>query len=579
LTRVEDESVRVLKAAAVGTAFASPSVAVIYSASPNLAAVLALALGGAGLLLGVLIFRRGDFLKALGVSAACGGIAALFVFAFSPAMAVPAALTALILGVFLGIVITGPGASFVMGCGLFSMVMMGTGHALGALADNTWVWVSGLFVVSGLLALYMPPLPDFQRALLATLATAAAGIAGAILGFSFGLPGLLALAFMSLAAIISIVLGEEGAVSIGYHSILASVMMGPGFIAAFFVGMAYAWVPLLFTATAVASLFLYRSRTRFLMLLAAPLDILAAFGFVTGAAFRAPMGPVVMAIVLAIDLDILLYFSSDSWILRLNGARIVSEGESPRPYAIARRPAAAANLPVPRIALVRSEAVNLFTVGRSPGRAVIALTQGLLDRLGDDELEAVIAHELAHIKDGDILPMTMACAMATPVGMAMRQLSFGKDRRLSLPSQLGIIAIAPFFALMVHLSMPRAREKRADAVAVQFIKKGGNLASALEKLEKAACGPALDANPASAPLFSINPFGGGPLDGLFNAHPATDERIDQIRHGAAVRRPPGPATPATLAAPGNAPPDRIGSSATRSMPAIPGVPVRPDGGH
>jgi len=253
-----------------------------------------------------------------------------------------------------------------------------------------------------------------------------------------------------------------------------------------------------------------------------------------GAAFGAPFGPVVVGLVLAIDADILLYFASDSFVLWLNGARAASEEQMPRPYALARRPAASAGLPAPRIAIIDSEAVNIFSVGRSPGRAVLALTRGLLEKLDDGELEALLAHELAHVKDGDLLPMAMTCALAAPVGAAMRQLARDTDRSLSTVSRLFIAVVAPFFALLLHISMPRAREKRADSSAVVMTRNGEALASALAKLERHVGRPPLPANPASAPLFAVDPFRDGWMHGLFTTHPPTDERIDLIKPGGAA---------------------------------------------
>lgn len=530
---MEEDSRRILRAAAVGLAFASPSVAVLYASSPYDAAVLAAALAGSGLLLGVLVFRRGDFLKALGVGGTCGGMAAFLTFAFSPVMAPPAALVALILGVLLGVIISEPGASFVMGGGLFSIIMMGTGHAAGAHLGHTAAWVGGLFVISLLLAIYLPPLPSFQRALLAVLCTASTGVAGALLGWAVGLPDLLALAFLSFGAFCSLLFKEEGAMGLAFHSVLASFMMGLGLIAAFLSGYLWLWVPSLFGVSLVASLFFYRSLLRVLMLLAAVADIAAGLFYVMGAAFGLPLGPVVVGLVLAIDADLLLYFASDTFVLWLNGAKVVSEAECPRAYSIVKRPAAAAGLPVPRFALVNSEAVNMFSVGRSPGRTVMALTQGLLDSLDDDELEAILAHELAHVKDHDLLPMTMTCALAAPVGGAMKHLARYKDGGISLVSRVFISVAAPFFALMLHLSMPRARERRADSSAVLLTQNEEALARALGKLESHVDDSPMPANPASGPLFIVDPFRDLWLHGLFATHPPTEERIGLLKEGGA----------------------------------------------
>jgi heat shock protein HtpX len=416
---------------------------------------------------------------------------------------------------------------------MFSIIMTATGHAAGAHFGHTGLWVGGLFALSILLALYLPALPDFQRALLAVLCTASAGVAGTLLGWSVGLPELLALAFLSFGAFFSLLSMEEGAMAIAFHSVLASFMMGLGVIGAFLSGYLAIWVPALFSVAIVSSVFFHRPLLRLMMLMAAVVDIASGLFYLMGAAFGVPLGPVVVGLVLAIDADILLYFASDSFILWLNGAHVVTEAMCPRAFSLVKRPAAAAGLPAPRIALVDSEAVNIFSVGRSPGRTVVALTQGLLDRLDDGELEAMLAHELSHVKDRDLLAMTMTCALAAPVGGAMRQLAMDRHRGISLVSRAFIAVVAPFFALLLHLSMPRAREKRADSSAVLLTQNSEALASALGILERHVGQTPMQANPASGPLFAVDPFRDGWLHGLFATHPPTDERIDLLKQGGA----------------------------------------------
>ena len=527
--RVEDWSQRILKAAAVGLAFASPSVAVVWGASPYNAAVLALSMASTGVLLAVLLFRRADFLKAAGVGGTFGGIGAVVGYAVSPAMAAPAGLVALMAGALVGIIINRQATAFFMGGGFFVMAMTGAGFAAGAHFGHSGLFVGGLFVLSVVLALYLPPLPDFQRALLAVVCTTSCGAAGAILGWSVGLADLAALAMISLGAFGSMFFREEGTIALAFHSLLATFLMGLGVTGAFLSGHPEVWVPSMFIISAGASIFFRRPLLRVVMLGAAVVDIACGLFYVMGAAFGAPSGPVAVGLVLAIDADILLYFASDSFILWLNGARIVSEEQMPRPYGLARRPAASAGLPVPRIAIIDSEAVNMFSVGRSPGRAVLAMTRGLLESLDDAGLEALLAHELAHVRERDLLAIAMVCALSAPVGAAMRQLEQDRDGSLSLASRLFIMVVAPFFALLLHLSTPRSREGRADSSAVAMTSNGGALAGALAKLERCVGQPPMPANPATAPLFAVDPFRDGWLHGLFLTHPPTEDRIDRIR--------------------------------------------------
>ena len=526
---MEEASRRILRAAAVGLAFASPSVAVIFGVSRYGAAVLALAMAAAGFLLGVLMFRRADFLKAAGVGGTFGGLGALLAFTIAPAMAAPAGLVALMAGAFIGVIITAPATSFVMGGGMLAMIMTGTGHAAGGHFGHTGLWVGGLFALSVLLALYLPPLPNFQRALLAVLCTASAGVAGALLGWAAGLADVLALAFLSLGAFCALYFKEDGAMALAFHSVLAAFMMGLGVIGAFLSGNAVIWVGSLFIVSVISSIFFRRPILRLVMLGAAIIDIGCGLFYLMGSAFGLPLGPVVVGLVLAIDADILLFFASDSFLLWLNEARIVDEQQHPRAYALVRRPAASAGLPVPRIAMIDSEAVNLFSVGRSPGRTVLAVTRGLLDRLDDAQLEAVLAHELAHVREKDLQAMTMTCALAAPVGGAMRQLAMDGHQSISLVFRAFIALVAPFFALLLHLSTPRARETRADKTAVLLTRNSEALASALMILERHVGRPPMPANPASGPLFAVDPFRDGWLHGLFATHPPTEERIELLK--------------------------------------------------
>ena len=416
---------------------------------------------------------------------------------------------------------------------MFSIIMTAAGYAAGAHFGHAAIWVGGLFALSILLALYMPPLPNFQRALLAVISTASAGVAGALLGWSVGLPQLGALSALSFGAFCCLLFREDAAIGLAFHSVLATFMMGLGVIAAFLSGYPWLWVPALFLVSVTCSVFFHRPPLRLILILASVVDIGAGLFYLMGAAFGVPLGSVVVGLVLAIDADILLYFASDTFLLWLNGGRVVTGAECPRAYSLVRRPAAAAGLPVPRIAIVDSEAVNIFSVGRSPGRTVVVLTQGLLDRLNDDELEAMLAHELSHVKDHDIQAMTITCALAAPVGMAMRQLAADRHPGISIASRAFIAVVAPFFALMLQLSVPRAREKRADSSAVVLTRKKEALASALGILERHVGQTPMPANPASGPLFAVDPFRDGWLHGLFSTHPPTEDRIDLLRQGGA----------------------------------------------
>ena len=488
-------------------------------------------------------------LKALSTGVAFAAMAASVTYHFSPAMSVVAAVALFAIGILVGTLITFPGASFVLGLGMFSMLVTGLGYALGDIFGLKGAFVVGMFCLSLILGMMLPPLPDFQRALLSTLVTASTGIAGALLGTALGQPLAGALAFLSLGAFLSMTMGEERAISLALFSVLSSVMMALGFAAAFstvelFQDIAASWVGGWVGGFFIFSILIYvlsnASRVRLALLLLAPVAILAGLGFGLGAAFDlgavgwAMLVVFLISIILSVILDWYLYAASDSRVLGQNDAWVVSEQDCPRPYAITRRLAAAAGLPPPRIAVIGSDTPNLFTVGLGPSRAVIAVTQGLLYALDDDELEAVLAHELSHIGGKDLLPMTMAAALASPVGAGARSLVFDREKGSNMLMQLLVGVAAPFFALLVQLSNPRSREKRADDWAVRMTKKKEALADALEKLELAAGREPLVANPATGPLFAVNPFRSGWLVAMFSTHPSTEERVARVKKAPAA---------------------------------------------
>jgi heat shock protein HtpX len=477
-------------------------------------------------------------LKALSTGIVFAALAVSVAYYFSPALALVAALALFAIGVLVGMLITFPGASFVMGLGMFSLLVTGFGYSLGDIFGSKGIFVAGAFAVSLLFGLALPPIRNFQKALLATLVTVSAGIAGVLFGTAFGVPLAGALLFLSLGAFLSMTVREERAISLALFSVLSSLMMTLGFAAAFCtrplyagpaVSLTGAWVGMLFIESVLIYVFYRAPVVRLALLLHAPVAILVGLGFVIGNPFGLALWTMPVMFALALLFDLWFYFAADSRVLAQNDAWVVSEQDCPRPYAITRRLAASAGLPAPRVALIGSDTPNLFTVGRSPSRAVIAVTQGLLDGLDDDELEAVLAHELSHVRERDLAAMTMAAALASPVGAGARSLVFDEERGANLLMLAAVGIAAPFFALLVQLSNPRSREKLADAAAVRMIKKGEALAGALEKLEVGAGQSPLVANPATGPLFAVNPFRAGWLAALFATHPTTEERVAVLR--------------------------------------------------
>jgi heat shock protein HtpX len=192
-----------------------------------------------------------------------------------------------------------------------------------------------------------------------------------------------------------------------------------------------------------------------------------------------------------------------------------------------------AELPMPKVAIVPLDTPNAFATGRNPDNAVIAATEGILKTLDDDELEGVIAHEMAHIKDRDILVMTVAASVAMIIAFAARmiliQMFFNRNRNVN-PWLIAIAAItAPIAALLVQLAISRSREYKADRVGATTIYKPWALANALNKLEMAnKRRPMRKANPATSSLFIVNPFSGSAFVTIFSTHPPMKERIRRL---------------------------------------------------
>lgn len=228
------------------------------------------------------------------------------------------------------------------------------------------------------------------------------------------------------------------------------------------------------------------------------------------------------------------YFWSHKIVLWGYRARVVEEREAPEVFRAVRRIATHANLPMPRVALVPTATPNAFATGRNPENAVVAVTQGLLNLLSEEELEGVLAHEMAHIKDRDILVMSAAATLAGAIAFMARfafyGAVFGRRGQGNWIILLAAAITAPIAALLVQLAISRSREYKADEVGGRTLGKPLQLASALEKLEAANRRRPLNrGNPASASLFIVNPFRGSAFFRLFATHPPLEKRIARLR--------------------------------------------------
>ena len=255
-------------------------------------------------------------------------------------------------------------------------------------------------------------------------------------------------------------------------------------------------------------------------------------------------------VVLALVMNLGAYFFSDKIVLAMYRAREVPVAEAPGLHAMIEELAANARIPKPRVFVIPGAQPNAFATGRNPKRGIVAVTEGIVELLDDRELRGVLAHEIAHIKNRDILVSTIAAILASAVTTVANVLSFGamfghhdeEDHGGSLLGSLAMIIIAPIAATLIQLAISRARELHADATGADLSGDPDALASALLKLERGAqtIAPA-HAEPATANLFIVNPFGAlESIAGWFSTHPSTAERVARLRQmrgpRAALRR-------------------------------------------
>jgi heat shock protein HtpX len=250
-------------------------------------------------------------------------------------------------------------------------------------------------------------------------------------------------------------------------------------------------------------------------------------------------GGMVMAFVLALVMNFVSYWFSDKIVLKMYGAQPIGETEAPVVHRIVRRLATRAGIPMPKLYLIPAEAPNAFATGRSPQHAAVAVTQGILQIMDEAELEGVLAHELSHVLNRDVLISTVAAtiggAISMLANMAQWGLMFGGSRdddegRGGNPIALLLTAIlAPLAAMLIQMAVSRSREYQADASGARMTRNPSGLASALAKLGQATRMIPMDANPATAHLFIVNPLSGRALANLFATHPPLEDRIARLR--------------------------------------------------
>src|ERR1700704_3077792 len=271
------------------------------------------------------------------------------------------------------------------------------------------------------------------------------------------------------------------------------------------------------------------------------LILLSVMLVVVGGAIGGPDG-LKIALAIAVLMNGISYFCSDKIALASSGAKQVTREQVPRLYAVMERLAAKANLPVPKLYVIPEAAPNAFATGRNPHHASVAVTEGLLELMNDEELEGVIAHELSHVRNYDILTSSIAATIAGAITYlasmgrwAMLFGGFGRDREDDREgggfAAILMIFLAPFAALLLQLFLSRTREYSADETGARMVGQPYGLISALEKLgayNKRI--PTTAISPSTSALCIVKPlFGGGGLSSLFSTHPPLEKRIQALR--------------------------------------------------
>ena len=257
-----------------------------------------------------------------------------------------------------------------------------------------------------------------------------------------------------------------------------------------------------------------------------------------------------LAFAFALIMNVGSYWFSDKIVLRMYGASEVQQADDPALYQIVDELRQRAGLPMPRVYIIPSEQPNAFATGRDPNHAAVAVSQGILRLLSQDELRGVIGHELTHVKHRDILIGTIAATMAGAISMlanmAQWAMMFGggrssNDREGSNPvAGLVMMIVAPIAAMMIQMAISRSREFLADEGGAQISGNPLSLASALRRLDTASHEIPMQASPATAHMFIVNPLTGGGLMKLFSTHPPMEERIARLEamvYGSAAAKP------------------------------------------
>lgn len=276
------------------------------------------------------------------------------------------------------------------------------------------------------------------------------------------------------------------------------------------------------------------------LIMAVFIGVVAAVGWAFSAYYGEPMitpwvigGALVYALV--------QYFAASKLAVAMTGAKEIEKRDNPRLYRIVENLSIATGMPMPKVYMIDDPAPNAFATGRDPKHAIVAATTGIMDIMNDRELEAVMAHEMGHVRNYDIRVSMIAFGLASAIGIlsdiALRMMFFGGDNRNNNTSPviyivgIVIIILAPIAAAMIQMAISRQREYLADATGVMTTRDSEGLASALEKLQQYSR-PMQRQNSSTAHLFFANPLKAGTLSKLFSTHPPLEERISRLRKNA-----------------------------------------------
>jgi heat shock protein HtpX len=271
----------------------------------------------------------------------------------------------------------------------------------------------------------------------------------------------------------------------------------------------------------------FTTQLRTWVLIAGLTALLFGIGFLLGGKF------VYIFVFFGIAMNVAGYWFSDKIALAASRAKPVSEQEAPQLYKILRDLTERAGLPMPRVYTIPSEQPNAFATGRNAKHAAVAVTEGLMRSMPEDQIRGVLAHELAHVKNHDILVTSIAAMVAATITMIANILQFafifGGEEDENPIAALATIIIAPIAAALIQLAISRQREFLADATGARILGTGKPLADALETLEKGVQAAPLQVNPATAALYIVHPFRGQGIQSLFSTHPPLAERIRRLR--------------------------------------------------